>query len=253
MSPDSARRAEAAGHTMAKVFHDGMPAWKKAGNLIVSEPAALKDFIERDIAHVLVDLRDVDTAKNGFIPGAVSLTSKELASAKDRFPADKSAPIVLYSDGTDSEAYKTVRSWGYKDTSVLNGGVSAWTKAGGKLEKGTPGTVISYVPKPRPGEISIEEFKAIAEKGSPGTVILDVRDTDEAMSGMLAGAINIPASDITKRLKDLPKDKEIITYCNTGLRAESAYADLKEAGYKVRFLNALVQIDKDGKYEITKK
>ena len=84
-------------------------------------------------------------------------------------------------------------------------------------------------------------------------LILDVRDTDEAMNGMLAGAINIPAGDMTKRLKDLPKDREIITYCNTGLRAESAYEDLKQAGYKVRFLNALIQIDRDGKYEITKK
>jgi len=253
LSPDSARRAEAAGHTKVKIFHDGLPAWKKAGNLMVSEPAALQTFIEKDIAHVLVDLRDVAAAKTGFIPGAVSLPSKELSAAKDRFPADKSAPIVLYSDGVDSEAFKAVRSWGYKDTSVLNGGVAAWTKAGGKLEKGTPGTVISYVPKPRPGEIPIEEFKAIAEKGSSGTVIVDVRDTDEAMSGMLVGAINIPAGDITKRLKDLPKNKEIITYCNTGLRAESAYDALKDAGYKVRFLNALIQIDKDGKYEITKK
>lgn len=253
MSPDSARRAEAAGYTKVKIFHDGLPAWKKAGNLIVSEPAALQAFIEKDIAHVLVDLRDTAAAKKGFIPGAVSLPAKDLATAKDRFPADKSAPIVLYSDLVDGEAFKTIRSWGYKDTSVLNGGVTAWTKSGGKLEQGTPGTVISYVPKPRPGEISIEEFKTIAEKGSPGTVILDVRDTDESMNGMLAGAINIPAGDISKRLKDLPKDKEIIAYCNTGLRAESAYEDLKAAGYKVRFLNALIQIDKDGKYEITKK
>jgi len=220
---------------------------------MVSEPAALQDFIEKEIAHVLVDLRDSSAVKNGFIPGAVSIPAYELLKAKDRFPADKSAPIVLYGDGVDSDAFKTVRNWGYKDTSVLNGGVNAWTKSGGKLEKGTPGTVISYVPKPRPGEISIEEFKAIAEKGSPGIVILDVRDTDEAMNGMLAGAINIPAGDITKRLEDVPKNKEIITYCNTGLRAESAYEDLKGAGYKVRFLNALIQIDKDGKYEITKK
>ncbi len=253
MSPDSALRAEAAGYTKVKIFHDGLPAWKKAGNLMVSEQAALQDFMEKDIAHVLVDLRDSAAVQKGFIPGAVAIPAQELPAAKDRFPADKSAPIVLYSDGLDSEAFKIVRNWGYKDTSVLNGGVNAWTKAGGKLQTGTPGTVISYVPKPRPGEISIEEFKTIAEKASPSTVILDVRDTDEAMNGMLAGAVNMPAGDITKRLKELPKDKEIITYCNTGLRAESAYEDLKQAGYKVRFLNAVIQIDKDGKYEITKK
>jgi len=65
--------------------------------------------------------------------------------------------------------------------------------------------------------------------------------------------MNIPAGEIASRLKELPKDREIITHCQTGLRAESAYDELKEAGYKVRFLNALIQIDKDGKYEITKK
>jgi len=31
-----------------------------------------------------------------------------------------------------------------------------------------------------------------------------------------------------------------------------AYLILKEAGYKVRFLNADIKIDKDGKYEISK-
>jgi rhodanese-related sulfurtransferase len=142
LSPDSARRAEAAGYTKAKIFHDGLPAWKKSGNLIVSEPAALQDFIEKDIAHVVVDLRDGAAVKKGFIPGAVAIPANELLTAKDHFPDDKSAPIVLYSDGGGSEAFKTVRSWGYKDTSILNGGMAAWTKAGGKLETGTPGTVI---------------------------------------------------------------------------------------------------------------
>jgi len=230
-----------------------MPAWKKAGNLIVSEPPALKDFISKDIAHVLVDLRETEAAKKGFISGAVSLPVKELASAKERFPADKSAPIILYGDAVDGDAFKTVRGWGYKDASVLNGGISAWTASNGKLQQGELATIVSYVPKPRPGEISIEEFKAITEKGSPDKLILDVRDTDEAMHGMLKDAINIPSGQIKDRLSEIPKDKEIITYCITGLRAESAYDDLKEAGYKVRFLNALIQIDKDGKYEISKK
>ena len=253
MSPESARRAEAAGYTKAKVFHDGLPVWKKGGNLIVSEPEALKFLVEKDIAHVLVDYRDIAAAEKGFIPGAVSIPAAELTQSKDKFPADKSAPIVLYGENIDQDAFKTVRGWGYKDSSVLNGGIAAWTRDGGKLEKGKLGVVISYVPKPRPGEITIEEFKAIAEKGSPTIIILDVRDTDEAMIGMIKGAINIPAGQITSRLQDLPKDKEIITHCVTGLRAESAYDELKAAGYKVRFLNALIQIDSDGRYEITKK
>jgi rhodanese-related sulfurtransferase len=91
------------------------------------------------------------------------------------------------------------------------------------------------------------------EKGAPDKIILDVRDKDEVINGMIKGAINVPSGEIKDRLKELPKDKEIIAHCTTGIRAESAYDDLKEAGYKVRFLNAVIQIDKDGKYEITNK
>ena len=230
-----------------------MPVWKKSGNLVVSESAALKDYIEKDIAHVLIDLRDVAAAKKGFIQGAVSIPAKDLSVAKEKFPADKSAPIILYSDKEDAAAYTTVSSWGYKNTSVLSGGLAAWQKEGGTLAKGELSAAVSYVPKPRPGEISIEDFKTLAEKGVPDKIILDVRDKDEAMNGMIIGAINIPAGEIKDRLKELPKDKELITHCTTGIRAESAYDDLKEAGYKVRFLNAIIQIDNDGKYEITKK
>ncbi|MDH4233307.1 MAG: rhodanese-like domain-containing protein [Nitrospirota bacterium] len=230
-----------------------MPEWKKAGNLIVSETAALKDFIGKDIAHVLVDLRKTETAEKGYIQGAVSIPAAALAAAKDRFPADKTAPIILYSEKEDEAAYRTVTGWGYKNTSVLSGGLAAWKKDSGKLVSGKLTTAISYVPKPRPGEIAIEEFKALAEKGDPKKIILDVRDRDEAMNGMIIGAVNIPAGELHDRMKELPKDKEIITHCVTGIRAESAYDDLKEAGYKVKFLNAIIQIDKEGKYEITKK
>lgn len=230
-----------------------MPAWKKAGNLVLSEPAYLKDLIEKDIAHVVIDLRSPAEARKGSIPGAVSIPMSELAAAKERFPADKSAPIILYSDNMNEEAFKTVRGWGYRETTLLRGGFEAWKQMGGKISAGDLKTAISYVPKPRPGEISIEEFKMIAENGSADKVILDVRDTDEAMNGMLKDAINIPAGQIKNRLAELPKDKEIITHCTTGIRAEMAYDDLKENGVKARFLNAVIQVDKDGKYEITKK
>ncbi|MDP2158429.1 MAG: rhodanese-like domain-containing protein [Nitrospirota bacterium] len=220
---------------------------------MVSEPAALKELMDKDIAHVLVDLRDAKEAEKGFIPGAVSISAKDLAAAKDKFPADKSAPIILYADKFEEEAFKTVRTWGYGNTSLLNGGITAWTKDGGKAEKGKLAPVISYVPKPRPGEIAIEEFRSIAEKGSPDKIILDVRESDETANGMIKGATNIPESTIKDRLKELPKDKEFIVHCATGIRAENVFEELKGAGFKARFLNAVIQIDKDGKYEITKK
>ena len=202
---------------------------------------------------MLVDLRNPEDAGKGHIQGAVSVPVKELSAAKEKFPADKSAPVILYSDTAGEEAFRIVRGWGYKDTTILRGGIEGWKQAGGKVASGSLPTAIVYAPKPRPGEIPIEEFKSIAEKGAPGKIILDVRDVDEAMNGMIKGAINIPAGQIKERLSELPRDKEIITHCVTGIRAEAAYDDLKESGFNTRFLNALIQIDKDGRYEITKK
>lgn len=253
LSPDSARRAEALGYTNVKVFHDGMPDWKKAGNLVVSEAEDLKNLIEEDFAHVLIDLRPADEARKGFIPGAVSLPQQVLAASKEIFPSDKSAPIVLYSSDRSEGAFKIVRGWGYKNTTILNNGLRSWEKIGGVLASGEMATSISYVPKPRPGEISIEEFKVIIEQGSPDTIILDVREVEEAMNGMLKGALNIPSGQIRYRIADLPKDKEIITHCVTGIRAQTAYQKLKEKGYKARFLNAVIQIANDGTHEILNK
>lgn len=254
LSPDSARRAEAAGYTNVKVFHEGMPAWKKGGNLIVSEPEALKDLISKDISHVLVDLRPLKEARQAHIKGSFSVPSEEIAAAKERFPSDLSAPIILYGAGRDEEAFKIVRSWGYKDTTVLNGGVEAWKKAGGELVKGDLPSKITYTWKPRPGEVLIEDFKKYVATADPKVLILDVRDKDEAMNGMVKGAVNIPTTELKDRMKELPKDKLIITHCVTGIRAESAYEDLKELGFEnVKFLNAVIQIGNDGKFEITKK
>jgi rhodanese-related sulfurtransferase len=231
-----------------------MPDWRKGGNLITSTPKYAKDNMDKDIPQVIIDIRPADEVRKEHIKDAVSIPLKTLETAKDRFPADKRAPIILYAaDGKAvADAFKVVRGWGYTNTSILKGGIETWKKEGYPVLSGEPKTVIVYVPKPRPGEIPIEDFKKIAETMPADKLILDVRDTDEAMHGMLKGAKNIPAQEITSRFAEIPKDKEIITHCVTGVRAEMAYHTLKDAGYKVKFLNANIKIDKDGKYEISK-
>jgi rhodanese-related sulfurtransferase len=119
-------------------------------------------------------------------------------------------------------------------------------------ETGKLATNIVYVPKPRPGEISIEEFTKIAMNTPLDVLILDVRNQDEGNAGMIKGAKLVPDEEILGRLAEIPKDKLIITHCSTGIRAEMAYHKLKEKGYNVKFLNANVAIEKDGKFEITK-
>lgn len=231
-----------------------MPEWKKAGKPVVSTVNFVKENLDKDIPQVVIDLRQPEEATGGHIPDAVSIPSGQIAASKDKFPADKKAPIVLYSydDEKALEAFKVVRAWGYTNTSILGGGIKAWEKAGLPIKKGQIKTEIVYIPKPRPGEIHVEDFKKIAETLPSDKFILDVRDEDEAMQGMLKGAKNIPTQDIPGKLAEIPKDKEIITHCSTGVRAEMAYHILREAGYKVRFLNANIKIDSSGKYEISK-
>lgn len=254
LSPSSASKAEKLGYTNVKIYHDGMPEWKKAKKLVVSTPRFVKDNMDKDIPQVIIDIRKKEDVEKEHIPGAVAIPLSELAVAKERFPADKRAPIIIYSDDEkrSEEAFNIVRNWGYSNTSILKGGIDGWKKAGYPIASGPAKTEIVYVPKPRPGEIPVEEFKRIAETLPPDKLIIDVRDVDEAMQGMLRGAINIPAQNLLARLSEIPKDKELIVHCVTGVRAEMAYHTLKEAGYKVRFLNARIQIDKDGKYEISK-
>ncbi|HCZ12524.1 MAG TPA: hypothetical protein DHV16_09805 [Nitrospiraceae bacterium] len=231
-----------------------MPEWKKAGNLVASTVANLKEHIDKDMPHVLIDARDLDAAKKEHIKGAASIPLSEIVPAKDRLPGDKKAPIIIYSDSakTSEDAFKTVRKWGYPNVAYLTGGIEAWKNAGNPVMSGELKQNIVYASKPRPGEVGVEDFKNIAETFPKDKFILDVRDEDEAADGMFKGAKNIPTQEIKAKLADIPKDKEIIAHCSTGVRAEIAYHALKEAGYKARFLNAKIKIDKDGKYEITK-
>lgn len=67
-------------------------------------------------------------------------------------------------------------------------------------------------------------------------LLLDVRNPDELVSGYLPGSVNIPVDQLRQRINELPKDKEIIIYCQVGLRGYVAYRQLVNHGYKARNL-----------------
>lgn len=62
--------------------------------------------------------------------------------------------------------------------------------------------------------ITVEELKAKLAKGEPLT-ILDVRvgPSYEASDQTIKGAIRIAPDEIEKHLSELPKDREIVTFC----------------------------------------
>jgi rhodanese-related sulfurtransferase len=68
--------------------------------------------------------------------------------------------------------------------------------------------------------------------------VLDVRPSEEYLSGHLPGSISIPLSELKRRLAELPRGQEIVAYCRGPYCVLSAEAVefLREAGFKaVRF------------------
>jgi rhodanese-related sulfurtransferase len=240
------------GYTNVKVFHAGLPAWKKAGNLVVSGPVGLEGWMKAGEPFVLVDLREAAEAEKGFIPGAIGIPAKDLAAWKDRFPENKKAPVVLYDAAQASpEAFKTVRGWGYVNTAVLMNGIASWK---GELKTGALAAPakIEYVKKLKPGEISIDEFKKVVDTRPADSLILDVRE--QPVDGILVGALPIAESQLKDRFAEVPKEKKVVIHCNTGILAKNAYDLLVSKGYdKVAWLNAVVVIGPNGAYEVTEK
>jgi len=257
MSPSSLRRAEALGYTNLKVYREGWPEWTQK-NVGVMAPQAFKEaWLDKGIPHVLIDARAPLEMARGHIAGAVSLTPEQVKAALKAFPDKKlKAPFMVYDGGGDGDGdaarkvAQAITAAGYPQVNLIPGGFAAWTRAGYPTVAGVPTSTVAYVPKPRPGEIPIAEFRKFAAATPPDVLILDVRNTDEANAGMIKGALLVPDEEIMRRMAEIPKDKRIITHCSTGVRAEMAYHKLKDAGYNVGFVKADLEIDKNGVLKI---
>jgi len=61
-------------------------------------------------------------------------------------------------------------------------------------------------------------------------VFIDTRDAGQFARGSILGARNIEWREVLSRINDIPKDKKVILFCNTGsLSAQAAFA-LRVAG-----------------------
>lgn len=67
-------------------------------------------------------------------------------------------------------------------------------------------------------------------------LLLDVRTPQENAAEAIAGSYLIPVQELGFRMKELPKDKEIVVYCKVGNRSAYASAHLARLGYNVKNL-----------------
>lgn len=195
------------------------------------------------------------------IPGAVYFDHERFSIPDSRYactilPVDRLAEqignagissdseVIVYACGMlpyAARAWWVLRYAGHNNVRLLNGGLSAWKAAGGRIEQ----TVSSYEPaifsaSPRLEMFADkEEVMAALENGD--IAVLDVLPPASYEGAHITGSCNLSCMDLMQgmeyllpndqlaaRLHETSKYKRIITYCGGGIAAAlSAMAHLK--------------------------
>ena len=168
--------------------------------------------------------------------------------------------VVAYDDSANMYAG---RFWwllrhftGFENVKVLDGGYSTWLEAGypvstESLEKPrSPGKALTLLSETR----DLVDMEYVRKNlNNPDIVLIDARASDrfrgenetlDPKAGHIPGAINKPFAEnldgkkfrspeeLKERFADIPKDKEIIVYCGSGVSANHNLIALGEAGIK---------------------
>jgi rhodanese-related sulfurtransferase/DNA-binding transcriptional ArsR family regulator len=83
--------------------------------------------------------------------------------------------------------------------------------------------------------------KELLDRARKGLVtVLDVRPPEEFAAGHVPGAVNIPIHELEKRIKELPRRREVVAYCRGPycLMSYDAVSVLRKKGLKARRLEA---------------
>ncbi|MBI2131364.1 MAG: sulfurtransferase [Candidatus Tectomicrobia bacterium] len=178
--------------------------------------------------------------------------------------------LVLYDETASLEVARvfwTADVLGHAKVRILNGGMSKWAKERRPISKDTPAvTSASYKAKPDWTKFADAAY-VMANLKNPKAAIVDSRTSREwsgqvasmavRSAGRIPGATNLDsdltltseggtklltsAGELAKLLEGAgaKKDKEIIVYRRTGVRASANYLALKLLGYpKVRVYDA---------------
>lgn len=88
----------------------------------------------------------------------------------------------------------------------------------------------------RDGLLSLANWKDVNENASK-LFILDVREEVERQQGFIKDSVHIPLSQLRARLSELPRDKTIVVYCQSGQRSYYACRILAQHGIACRNLS----------------
>lgn len=78
--------------------------------------------------------------------------------------------------------------------------------------------------------ISTDELKS--QLGTKDKQYIDVRTPGEFKGNHIKEFKNIPLNDLSKRMNELAKDKEVLVICQSGMRSSKASQLLKKNGFE---------------------
>ncbi len=160
----------------------------------------------------LLDVRPVADFAAGHRPGAVNVPVTGTSfSTKSGFVLDAERAVTVVA-GSENEARNAIR--GLRSVAFLD--IPGYVVGGGGERLAT---------------VSADELEELVRQGD--IVVVDVREPDEVEQGAIPGSLNVPYR-LAWTSEDLPRDRPLVTVCETGPRAAVAASVLLARGYDVR-------------------
>ena len=194
---------------------------------------------------VFADWRHDFTDRDAAVP--VTIASPQVFAADaTRLGIAAGTTVVAYDDYFNALAGRIVlalRSYGHDQARVLDGGLRAWTAAGGALETGDVRPSPADPPHPVPDRLDgLIDHAGMLRAIESGAAVLDARaaveysgrETHARRAGHIPGAINVPykslldadgrflpPDELRERLAErgVPSGRQLVAYCNGGVSA----------------------------------
>ncbi len=87
------------------------------------------------------------------------------------------------------------------------------------------------------GRTAVFTYTELQDYNPQQSILVDVRSSIEHDNGHIPGSLSIPVDELRDRLDELDTQKEILVYCQVGLRGYTASRILSQHGYMVKNLS----------------
>jgi hydroxyacylglutathione hydrolase len=195
---------------------NGPPLLTEPGRM---RPMDIEQFLElHDQGAQILDVRDPLAFSSGHVPGSLNIWLKGLPAFGGWFLDYEKPIIIIDNDCTRiDEAWRDLIRLGYDNIKgYLSQGFSGYTNLGKEVAMASM--------------VDIEGFKGITS-GSED-FILDVRDSDSwERDGHIKGAERIYVGYLPARLDEVPRDRKVIIYCDSGYKTGIAASLLLLNGF----------------------